>query len=494
MIDTRKLSGFTDRFRRSVDRSPSLAPAEGPGDAFGNLWSFIKSKFQSVNIGHLLALLLGLHLFAMSFPSGSSCAGSNAACVFDEAYYVPSSNDLLNGVAANVEHPFLGKLFGAVGIYLFGNDFFGWRIFYVLIGVASVWIFYELARLFMSKEKSLFAASLLGFETLFFIHTSLILLEGPPIFFGLLGFLLYFKRYYLWSALAFGLSVLAKEWGVYFIGALVFYHLYHLYTTRNLPGSKITKVRLRRYILFIVVVVAVVAIPLQIYDSVYHPNSNDIGCNASAPSPPAYSQPNCGTSVQGTPITDVFQNFQLWYSYQSSLKISASDALDPWHFAWNWINPLEVSPDNYFVTSVTYSVSVTLPNGTVTSRITKVTHPIDWVGIGNLVIWYSIWAIVPYLILKPIITRKLTQLEAFVGSWIFSTYAPSLYISAVVQRVVYAFYFINVDPGLCLGIPMLITFITPDDLRLQRILMAIWLGAAIVFFILFFPVHPLDWA
>jgi Dolichyl-phosphate-mannose-protein mannosyltransferase len=481
-----------DSNERATERRPSLSsPAQK--DAFADLWNFIKSKIEAFNIGHLLGILVALHLFAMSFPSGNSCSGSNAACVFDEAYYVPAANDFLNGVASNIEHPFLGKLFGAIGIFLFHNDFFGWRIIYVIFGVATVWIFYELALLFMSKEKSLFAASLLGFETLFFIHTSLILLEGPPIFFALLGFWLYFKKHYVWSAVSFGLSVLAKEWGLYFIGALVLYQLYHMVSTRNDPGSRITLGKLKQYGIFIVIMLLVIGLPLQLYDSLYHPYSNDIGCNANAPSPPAYSQPNCGTSVTtGYAITDVFQNVQQWVSYQSSLKISGNDALDPWHYAWNWINPLEVQPDDYFVTTVTYSVQQTLPNGTVVSHITREAHPIDWVGIGNLVIWYSIWAIAPFLIIKPLITRKLTQLEAFVGSWIFATYAPQLYISGIVQRIVYGFYFINVDPGLALGIPMLITFITPDDIKLQRILMAIWLGAAIVFFILFFPIHPLD--
>jgi dolichyl-phosphate-mannose--protein O-mannosyl transferase len=481
--------------RSAADKRPRLAEADkvAPSDSFVNLWNFLKPKFESIGIGHLLVILTALHLFAISFPSGDSCIGNNAACVFDEAYYVPASNDLIAGVAANVEHPFLGKLYGAIGILLFGNDSFGWRIVYVVIGVATVWIFYELARLFLSKEKSLFAASLLGFETLFFIHTSLILLEGPPIFFGLLGFLLYFRKNYIWSAISFGLSILSKEWGIYFVGALIFYQLYHLYSTRKEPNSALTKPRLIRYALFIVVILLVVGIPLQFYDSIYHPNTNDIGCNANAPSPPAYSQPpSCGTNVQGTPITNPIQNVEQWITYQSALKISPTDALDPWHFAWNWINPFTVQPDNYFVTSITYTVTTRLSNGTVVSTITKVTHPIDWVGIGNLVIWYSIWAIAPYLILKPIITKKLSQLEAFVGTWIFATYAPSLYISAIVHRVVYAFYFINVDPGLCLGIPMLITFITPDDIKLQRVLMLIWLGAAILFFVLFFPVHPLD--
>ncbi len=456
----------------------------------------MKPKLFSFNIGHLLILLFGLHLFAIAFPSGNSCTGGGAACVFDEAYYVPAANDLLVGAASNIEHPFLGKLFGAIGIFLFHNDFFGWRIIYALIGVATVWVFYELANLFFSREKALFAASLLGFETLFFIHSSLILLDGPPIFFGLLGFLLYFKKYYYWSALVFGLSILSKETGAYFVAVLILYEIYRVISSRNtILKTGLNTSSFKKVAVFVVIVVLVVALPLWAYDAIYKPNSNDIGCNTSAPaSQLTYSQPNCNTSTTGNPIVDPIQNFELYVSYQSSLKLApgSTDALDPWHYAWNWINPFAVQPDNYFVTTVTYSVTKTLPNGTQVSEVTRVAHPIDWVGIGNLVVWYSIWAIVPFLILKPLITRKLTQLEAFVGAWILGTYGPSLYISAVVHRVVYAFYFIAVDPALALGIPILITFITPDDLTLHRILMAVWLGAAIVFFILFFPVHPID--
>ena len=180
-----------------AETKPAEVPVTKPPGVYDKIWCFAKSKFDSFNIGHLLLILFGLHLFAMSFPS------DGGDYVFDEAYYVPAAKDLLNLVPGNLEHPFFGKLWGSLGIYLFGNDFFGWRIFYVVIGVLTVWAFYELALNFFSKEKALFAASMLGFETLFFIHTSLDLLEGPPIFFALLGFLAYFKKRYYWAAASF---------------------------------------------------------------------------------------------------------------------------------------------------------------------------------------------------------------------------------------------------------------------------------------------------
>jgi dolichyl-phosphate-mannose--protein O-mannosyl transferase len=431
---------------------------------------YFRPKLFSINIGHLLLILTALHLFAMSFPN------TKGAYVFDEAYYVGSSHfdqDLLNGIASNLEHPFLGKIWGALGIYLFGDNFFGWRIFYVLIGVLTVWIFYELALVFFSREKALFAATLLGFETLFFIHTSLALLEGPSILFGLLAFLLYFKRRYYLAAASFGLSVLSKEWGIYFVIAFILYLFYSEiagpfvsarigHVTRRYPSSSQRSSKLLRIILFVIILVLVVSVPLWIYDLVYQPIGN------------------------GVPVTNPVQNFQYYYNYQTSLTLSASDKADPWHYAWNWINPLTVAPDDYYVVTVNFYNQIS--NGT--KVLTGTTYPIDWLGIGNLVIWYSFWAIVPFLILKPIITRKLTQLEALVGTWIVGTYGPSLFLSAVVHRVVYAFYFINVDPALALGIPMLISFISPEDSTTQKALMALWLSAAIVFFIIFFPIHP----
>jgi hypothetical protein len=437
-------------------------------------WAFLRPKLFSVNIGHLLLALLALHLFAMSFPNNSG------AYVFDESYYVGSSHfdqDLLNLIPSNLEHPFFGKIWGALGIYLFGDNFFGWRIFYVLIGVLAVWVFYELALVFFTRGKALFAASLLGFETLFFIHTSTALLEGPPILFGLLGFLLYFKKKYYLSAAAFGLSVLSKEWGLYFVLAFLLYLIYAEavgpFVSKRIghasksslgarPRGGVSSAQIFKVFFFLVIVILTVMLPLWAYDLVYHP------------------------VVNGVPFNNPIQNFQYYYSYHTSLTISQSDQSDPWHYAWNWINPLTVSPDPYYIVTVNfYNV---LSNGT--KVLTGSTYPIDWLGIGNLVIWYSIWAIVPFLILKPLITRKFSHLEAFVGAWIIGTYGPSLYLSAVVHRVVYAFYFVNVDPALALGIPMLISFISPEESATQKALMALWLGAAIVFFILFFPVHP----
>jgi 4-amino-4-deoxy-L-arabinose transferase-like glycosyltransferase len=445
---------------------------------------FFGSRAKSVNIGHLLLILLFLHLFAMAFPNGKG------DYVFDEQYYVPSAKDLLALVPNNLEHPFFGKIWGALGIALFGDNFFGWRIFSVVIGVLSVWVLYELARVFLTRERALFAASMLGFETLFFIHTSLLLLEGPPIFFALLGFLGYFKKHYYWSAVAFGLSILSKEWGIYFVAALFFYHVW---ATKKVPLSTLLSgPSLKKLVVFSLLLLVVVGIPLQAYDAIYKPSTGST--ESITKQVIIYPQNSSTTTVYTTStkptgqLTYFWQNFAYYYTYHTGLTVTNSDlATNPWvYIPWLWIVPFKITPMPYYVTTVT--VTVNEANG---AKIVTNYHPIDWLGIGNLVIWYSIWLIVPVLLIR-VLTGKVGQFEAFVGSWIGLTYLPSVFLYLGFHRVLYPFYFVNVDPGLALGIPLVISFIAPDGRKMERILMAVWFAAAVIFFILFFPVHPLD--
>ncbi|MDG6904388.1 MAG: glycosyltransferase family 39 protein [Nitrososphaerota archaeon] len=404
------------------------------------------SKFD---IAHLLILLLGLHIFAMSFPSESG------QYVFDESYYVPAAQDILKGVASNLEHPFFGKIWGAIGIALFGNDFFGWRIFYVIIGVLAVYVFYLVALNFVSREKALLAAAFLGFESLFFIHTSLLLLEGPPILFALIGFLAYFKRRYYLSALAMGLSVLSKEWGVYFVFALILYHLYAMpkQDLRDIFEKSRIKV-----VIFFAIMILTFAIPMEAYDIIYKPFVLGYGS-----------------------ISNPVLNFLYYFHYQEGL--TGCQSTTAWNcYPWNWILPFNIDPSGYYVVSTT--VTTTLANG-LQKSVTY--HPIDWQGIGNLAVWYAIWPITGMLLYK-LAARKFTKVDAFIGLWIISTYLPWFYVSLVIHRVEYSFYFINTDPALALGIPVLVSSIVPESKRVQGGVLLVWLAAVIYFFVLFFPV------
>ena len=436
---------------------------------------------RGINIGHLLLIIFALHLFALSFPSNTS---GGAGQVFDESYYVPASLDLLHGIANNPEHPFFGKLWGALGIAIFGDNFFGWRILYALIGTVAVWLMYELARQFFSKEKAMLAASMLAFENLFFIHTSLLLLDGPPVMFALAGYLAYFKRRYYLSALAFGLCVLSKENGLFFIFGIVLYHLWTNWKGLRTIGQRPA---LRKVLVFAAIVTLVVAIPLWGYDVAYHPATT----TTVSVQPIVVVNPQSGarttttntTTLHSGYLTNPIQNFIFYYTYQSSLK--GCGTTNAWNcYPWSWILPFDVSPLPYYVNTVT--VSVTEPNGTV---IPTEYHPIDWRGIGNLVVWYSIWLTVPIIVWKTV-RRQVKRVDALIASVIAGTYLPWFYVSLVSHRVEYAFYFINTDVGLALGIPMAVTYLARGRVETERLLIAVWLVAAVGFFLWYFPVNP----
>ena len=459
------------------------AASEEPQDGgFGSALDLVWRAVRGINIGHLLLIIFALHLFALSFPSDTSNGGG---LVFDESYYVPASLDLLHGVASNLEHPFFGKIWGALGIGIFGDNFFGWRILYAVIGTLAVWLMYELARQFLSKEKALLAASMLAFENMFFIHTSLLLLDGPPVLFALAGFLAYFKRRYFLSALAFGLCILSKETGVFFLLALVLYHLWASRKNVRPPG---TRVGLRKAVTFVIILSLVVGLPLWGYDYAYHPYSK----STVVIEPSVIVNPLTNSTVTTTRtttshsgnVTNPLENLVYYFVYQSSF--AGCGTTDQWNcYPWNWILPFGVSPLPYYISTV--SVTSTASNGT-TLQVTQY-HPIDWQGMGNLVVWYSIWLVVP-LIAWRLISRSAKEVDALAGSLIAGTYLPLFYISLVSHRVEYAFYFINTDVGLALGIPLVIAFVARGNVRAERLLILFWLAAAVVLFFAYFPVNP----
>ncbi len=59
--------------------------------------------------------------------------------MFDETHYVPAAQALLDlGAPRNQEHPLLGKELIALGMKLFGDNPFGWRVIPSLFGTATV--------------------------------------------------------------------------------------------------------------------------------------------------------------------------------------------------------------------------------------------------------------------------------------------------------------------------------------------------------------------
>ena len=100
--------------------------------------------------------------------------------VFDEVHYVPAARRLWSLAGpANIEHPLLGKALIGLGIALFGDNSFGWRVMSTVAGTATVLGLFAIAwLLFRSVRTAMMTAlfALLGFTL--YVQARIAMLDG----------------------------------------------------------------------------------------------------------------------------------------------------------------------------------------------------------------------------------------------------------------------------------------------------------------------------
>jgi hypothetical protein len=275
--------------------------------------------------------LLGAHLYTINLPNTANChdATKNVdGCIMDEVYYVPAAQTLLTGEkcapyadSCNLEHPFLSKAFIAAGIAIFGNDAFGWRFFEVLLGTFSIPVLFGIClSITRNARLALYASFLLAFETLFFVHSSIAVIDVSAIFFGLLGFLFYFAKVRWWkfqpitlAGIAFGFSALSKETAIMLLLVLITYHLLFGEGNRALRFMATTELILLVFVVF--------AVGLQTYDSLFGAGSAttfmgqvDFILRYGASLTATASSPGWIDTILKTPITPID-----WVTYYSPI-------------------------------------------------------------------------------------------------------------------------------------------------------------------------------
>ena len=106
----------------------------------------------------LLWVLAGLALvfiysFRLSFPPDP---------YFDEVYHVKQAKHILSLTDyAYVEHPPLGRQLIALGIFLFGDHSWAWRVFPCLAGLASLYVLFLLTQKMTGSSRTAFFAGVL---------------------------------------------------------------------------------------------------------------------------------------------------------------------------------------------------------------------------------------------------------------------------------------------------------------------------------------------
>jgi predicted membrane-bound dolichyl-phosphate-mannose-protein mannosyltransferase len=155
----------------------------------------------------------------------------------DEVYYVPSARSILGqneeGLPIDPRrgHPPLGKMLIALGMLIFGDNPFGWRIMSAVAGTIAIPLFYLLVRRLLWGRKemaysSLMACYLFAFEALTFYFSRVARLDIFMMVFFIAGvyFLLADRLHRkVLSAPFFAASFLAKEAALIMILPLIFY-------------------------------------------------------------------------------------------------------------------------------------------------------------------------------------------------------------------------------------------------------------------------------
>jgi dolichyl-phosphate-mannose-protein mannosyltransferase len=167
-------------------------------------------------ISIIIGFALALRLWRLNLPKGY---------IFDEVYYAKNAASLItDGVELNeqgesefVVHPPLGKWLIGIGIKLFGNNEFGWRVIAALVGSASVLLIYLIVqRLFTSLFLSNIAAALFALDGLHLVMSRVALLDIFLMFFILLAFYLILRNDLWLSGVIIGLAA-ATKWSAVFV-------------------------------------------------------------------------------------------------------------------------------------------------------------------------------------------------------------------------------------------------------------------------------------
>jgi len=445
-------------------------------------WEDMKRTFDKINIGHLLLLSLALHLFAMPFPS-------DGGMIFDEAHYVPAAMATLRLEPANVEHTPLAKILIAISIGILGNYWFAWRFPIIIMGVLALYVFYRIAQFFLEEKTALIATAFLSFDIIFFVHSSIFVLDTPAILFGLLGIERYLNGKHKSAAASFGISFLMKETGLFFLGATGIYHFLQGLKTRRLDMVKEDrrvrkKKALVQFLMFMLVLVIVGGGGLWIYDIIYKPTA---GTTVQAIAQPVVYVDGNGNPTNTTTIvsrhtlksliTNPVDHMLFSWIYFSNLAPAVVTSEENFRPPWSWILPIGdiFNAPKYLIVSVR------------AGDLTWCT--IRWISQITPSVEFFLIPILVAFAVNGIRKRRVDEkgLGLLVCAWILTSYMPFLMIGLFVQRMTFNYYFIYTIPALALGIPYFWQSISFSD-KVRMGLLLIQLFVTIEFFLGFFPV------
>lgn len=184
--------------------------------------------------------------------------------IFDEVYFVKFAQNYLNGTSFFDIHPPLGKLIIALGLKLFGDTSFTWRLMPAIFGTLLIILGYFTGRELSSKRVGLYVAAIMSLDGMLLVYSRTGLIDIFLVFFVLLSFYLFLKftktQKLYWLILAGTAVGLAAS--VKYIGSLILIVFLPMILVKNLSWQKY----LWKYLLFLIILPLIIYITFFIFN------------------------------------------------------------------------------------------------------------------------------------------------------------------------------------------------------------------------------------
>ena len=373
-----------------------------------------------------------LRIFNLSKPKG---------LVFDEIYYVDGARDYLKfsvevtkGAPEFIVHPPVGKWLIAIGIKLFGNHEFGWRIAVAVAGTLTVYLTARIAqRIFHENKWATLAALLMALDGLNLVMSRTALLDIFLTLFVLLAVNAWLKGKYLNFAIYLGLAMGSKWSAIYFVVVLL---ILELIVNRNL--IRVIKVGITSGAIYII--------------SWFGWFSSSLGWDRESKS---------------NPLSSLIYYHKEMLGFHTGLTEKHSYQANP----WSWL--VMGRPTSFFYES---------PKGCGTKNCAQ-----EVLAIGTPILWWLGAIAIVFLIgvnLHNLAMREfdLASLIPFLG--ILAGYLPWFFFQ---KRTVFTFYAVVFAPFLILAIVLLAKLAYEYDEKLKYVITIVVIAIALNF-LYFYPV------
>ncbi|MFZ4123344.1 MAG: dolichyl-phosphate-mannose--protein mannosyltransferase [Candidatus Planktophila sp.] len=343
--------------------------------------------------------------------------GTPKGFVFDEVYYVDGARDLLKyGVEVEgsnpefVVHPPIGKWCIALGIRIFGDNEFGWRITAAIAGTLIILIAARLAHeLFKSPFLTAITAALMACDGLLLVHSRTALLDLFLTLFVLVAAYFWFRQQFWYAGLFFGLALATKWSALYFIALFGFVSVYRLMKESNLKEFVRTfRIRILQF--------GLVPIGIYIFSWVGWFVSNR----------------GWDRTYASNPISSLIYYHQQMLDFHTSLVTKHPYQANP----WGWL--IMRRPTSFFYES---------PQGCGSDSCAQ-----EVLALGTPVLWWSATVAVITLIglwWWQVYNRKIDRTLSFIMLGIIAGYLPWFFFQ---KRTVFSFYAVVFEPFLILAI------------------------------------------